>query len=159
MLSSNRHLSKISLVCLLGLLFTLGALVTMNSTAEDANAEAKTITTSPSGLRYLDTNIGEGAEAKKGNKVSVHYTGWLAGAGDTKGNQFDSSISRGRPFTFSLGAGQVIKGWDEGVAGMKIGGKRTLYIPSQLGYGSRGIGPIPGNADLIFDVELLGVSE
>ena len=120
------------------------------------NALAELVTTK-SGLRYQDHVIGEGAEASAGNRVSVHYIGWL-NENDDKGTKFDSSHDRGKPFVFPLGAGRVIRGWDEGVAGMKVGGKRTLYIPSQLGYGARGAGRlIPPNADLIFDVELLGV--
>jgi FKBP-type peptidyl-prolyl cis-trans isomerase len=111
----------------------------------------------PSGLKYTDTTVGTGAEATKGQKVSVHYTGWLYNNG-AKGAKFDSSLDRGQPFGFALGAGQVIRGWDEGVAGMKIGGKRTLIIPPDLGYGARGAGGvIPPNATLMFDVELLGV--
>ncbi len=117
---------------------------------------ADSVTTS-SGLRYQDHVIGEGAEAQPGKRVSVHYSGWLDANG-SKGKKFDSSLDRGRPFDFILGAGRVIRGWDEGVAGMKVGGKRTLYIPARLGYGNRGAGGvIPPNADLIFDVELLGV--
>jgi len=109
------------------------------------------------GLKYTDTNVGTGAEATPGHKVSVHYTGWLY-QNDKKGTQFDSSLDRGQPFSFALGAHQVIRGWDEGVAGMKVGGKRTLIIPSALGYGARGAGGvIPPNATLIFDVELLQV--
>src|ERR1700675_1249242 len=111
----------------------------------------------PSGLKYTDTNVGTGAEATKGKKVSAPYTGWLYNNA-TKGAKFDSSLDRGQPFSFALGAGQVIRGWDEGVAGMKIGGKRTLIIPPELGYGARGGGGvIPPNATLMFDVELLGV--
>ena len=126
-------------------------------TTQDSSAEAKTVTTS-SGLRYVDTVTGSGAEAKSGQQVSESYTGWLLEAGDKKGNKFDSSVDRGQPFRFALGAGMVIKGWDEGVAGMKVGGKRTLMIPSTLGYGARGAGGvIPPNANLMFDVELLGV--
>lgn len=126
---------------------------------ESQNAEAapSTVTTT-SGLRYIDSVVGSGPEAKKGQQVSVHYTGWLLQANDQKGNKFDSSLDRGRAFSFPLGAGQVIRGWDEGVAGMRVGGKRTLLIPSGLGYGARGAGGvIPPNADLVFDVELLGV--
>ncbi len=120
-------------------------------------AESKVVTTA-SGLRYQDTVVGTGTEAVAGKGVDVHYTGWLLGANDTKGKKFDSSLDRGQPFSFSLGAHRVIAGWDEGVAGMKVGGKRTLYIPSKLGYGARGAGgAIPPNADLVFDVELLGV--
>jgi FKBP-type peptidyl-prolyl cis-trans isomerase len=111
----------------------------------------------PSGLKYTDTTVGTGTEATKGKKVSVHYTGWLYNNA-TKGAKFDTSLDRGQPFGFALGAGQVIRGWDEGVAGMKIGGKRTLIIPPDLGYGARGAGGvIPPNATLMFDVELLGV--
>jgi peptidylprolyl isomerase len=110
-----------------------------------------------SGLKYVDNQVGTGATATSGHKVSVHYTGWLDQNG-AKGKKFDSSVDRGQPFSFNLGAHQVIKGWDEGVAGMKVGGKRTLTIPPDLGYGSRGApGAIPPNATLIFDVELLGV--
>ncbi len=125
--------------------------------SQDAAAAPSTVTTT-SGLRYIDTVVGSGAEAKKGQQVSVHYTGWLLQANDQKGNKFDSSLDRGRAFSFPLGAGQVIQGWDQGVAGMRVGGKRTLLIPSGLGYGARGAGGvIPPNADLVFDVELLGV--
>ena len=113
--------------------------------------------TTPSGLQYEDTTVGEGAEAKAGQDVTVHYTGWLYNDG-AQGAKFDSSRDRNDPFEFSLGAGMVIKGWDEGVAGMKIGGKRTLIIPAALGYGARGAGGvIPPNATLKFDVELLGL--
>ena len=123
-----------------------------------SSASAADIVTAPSGLRYQDVNVGSGAEAVKGKTVSVHYTGWLNKGKDEKGSKFDSSVDRGEPFKFPLGAGMVIKGWDEGVAGMKVGGKRTLLIPSALGYGARGAGGvIPPNADLIFDVELLDV--
>lgn len=107
-----------------------------------------------------DVKIGNGAEAKAGQEVEVHYTGWLfdESAPGNKGRKFDSSRDRGEPFKFSLGAGEVIKGWDQGVEGMKIGGQRTLTIPSELGYGSRGAGGvIPPGATLVFDVELLGL--
>lgn len=119
--------------------------------------ESSTTVTTASGLKYDDTKAGTGAVAEKGKSVSVHYTGWLDKNGE-KGTKFDSSKDHGAPFTFKLGAGQVIKGWDEGVAGMKIGGSRTLLIPSTLGYGAQGAGGvIPPNAGLIFDVELLDV--
>jgi len=109
--------------------------------------------TTPSGLVMEELVVGSGDEAKSGQDVSVHYTGWL-----TNGKKFDSSKDRGDPFVFPLGQGQVIKGWDEGVQGMKVGGKRKLTIPSALGYGSRGAGGvIPPNATLVFEVELLSV--
>ena len=110
------------------------------------------MTTTPSGLQYRDDVAGAGAEAKAGDHVVVHYTGTL-----TDGKKFDSSRDRGQPFHFPLGAGHVIRGWDEGVAGMKVGGRRTLVIPPGLGYGSRAVGPIPPNSTLVFDVELLDV--
>ena len=111
----------------------------------------------PNGLKYTDTQTGNGAIATPGSKVSVHYTGWLYNNG-AKGAKFDSSVDRGKPFQFTLGAHQVIAGWDEGFAGMKVGSKRTLIIPPELGYGARGAGGvIPPNATLMFDVELLGV--
>jgi FKBP-type peptidyl-prolyl cis-trans isomerase FkpA len=111
------------------------------------------IVTTDSGLKYEDVTVGEGAEAVAGKSVSVHYTGWL-----TDGQKFDSSKDRNDPFAFVLGGGMVIKGWDEGVQGMKVGGIRKLTIPPQLGYGVRGAGGvIPPNATLVFEVELLGV--
>lgn len=113
--------------------------------------------TTDSGLQYDDLTVGEGAAAQAGQRVSVHYTGWLYTAG-VKGAKFDSSKDRNDPFDFGLGGGMVIKGWDEGVQGMKVGGKRVLVIPPQLGYGARGAGgAIPPNATLMFEVELLGV--
>jgi FKBP-type peptidyl-prolyl cis-trans isomerase len=112
-------------------------------------------TTTSSGLQYHDTHAGTGATAESGRHVTVHYTGWLFEDG-AKTRKFDSSVDRGKPFSFDLGAQEVIKGWDEGVAGMKVGGQRTLIIPPALGYGARGAGGvIPPNATLIFDVELL----
>ena len=111
--------------------------------------------TTPSGLQYEDKLLGEGAEATRGASVTVHYTGWLYKDGQ-QGAKFDSSRDRAQPFGFSLGAGMVIGGWDEGVAGMKVGGQRCLIIPPDLGYGARGAGGvIPPNATLKFDVELL----
>src|SRR6201993_1853829 len=122
-----------------------------------ADAAANQVIEMPNGLKYTDTKTGDGASARAGNKVSVHYTGWLYNNG-AKGAKFDSSVDRGQQFQFTLGAHQVIAGWDEGVAGMKVGGKRTLIIPPELGYGARGAGSvIPPNATLMFDVELLGV--
>ena len=113
--------------------------------------------TTASGLQYEDTVVGEGATATAGQDVTVHYTGWLYKDG-AQGAKFDSSRDRRVPFVFGLGAGMVIKGWDEGVAGMKVGGQRTLIIPAELGYGARGAGGvIPPNATLKFDVELLAL--
>ena len=113
--------------------------------------------TTPSGLQYEDTIAGTGAEAKAGQHVKVHYTGWLYNDG-VQGAKFDSSKDRNDPFEFPLGAGMVIRGWDEGVQGMKVGGQRRLVIPPQLGYGARGAGGvIPPNATLLFEVELLAV--
>lgn len=113
--------------------------------------------TTPSGLQFEDTVTGSGNTASKGNKVTVHYTGWLYNDG-VQGAKFDSSKDRNDPFVFHLGAGMVIRGWDEGVAGMQVGGARTLIIPAALGYGARGAGGvIPPNATLKFDVELLGI--
>jgi FKBP-type peptidyl-prolyl cis-trans isomerase len=118
----------------------------------DKKKEEKVIE-SKSGLKYIDVKVGDGAEAKKGDTVSVHYTGTLK-----DGKKFDSSKDRGQPFEFPLGAGRVIKGWDEGVAGMKVGGTRKLIIPPELGYGARGAGNvIPPNAELHFEVELLKI--
>ena len=113
--------------------------------------------TTPSGLQYEDTVVGSGDVARAGQRVSVHYTGWLYLNGE-QGSKFDSSKDRGQPFVFPLGAGHVIRGWDEGVAGMKVGGTRVLQIPADLGYGARGAGGvIPPNATLIFEVDLLAV--
>jgi FKBP-type peptidyl-prolyl cis-trans isomerase FkpA len=118
-----------------------------------AEIGSATIQKTASGLQYADLVVGEGSSANPGQKVAVHYTGWL-----TDGKKFDSSVDRGTPFEFDLGKGNVIKGWDEGVAGMRIGGKRKLIIPPDLGYGARGAGGvIPPNATLVFDVELLDV--
>ena len=110
------------------------------------------IITTPSGLQYVEIQEGTGAQPQAGQTVVVHYTGTL-----TDGSKFDSSRDRNQPFSFRIGAGQVIQGWDEGLATMKIGGKRKLIVPPQLGYGDRGVGPIPGGATLNFDVELLKI--
>jgi len=119
-----------------------------------AQNEPKIVKTD-SGLKYQDLKVGTGDEAKKGDTVEVHYTGWL-----TNGKKFDSSLDRKEPFEFKLGAGMVIKGWDEGVQGIKVGGKRKLIIPSELGYGKRGAGKdIPPDSELIFEVELLKVKK
>jgi FKBP-type peptidyl-prolyl cis-trans isomerase FkpA len=135
------------------------AIAAATSTPNHAIAEPQgsTMTTTPSGLQYEDTVVGTGATPETGQICVMHYTGWLYVDGK-KGKKFDSSLDRGQPFEFPIGTGRVIKGWDEGVATMKVGGKRTLIIPPALGYGARGAGGvIPPNATLIFDVELLGV--
>jgi peptidylprolyl isomerase len=117
----------------------------------------ETAVTTPSGLQLKDTQVGAGASPETGQICVMHYTGWLYENGQ-KGRKFDSSLDRGEPFEFPIGTGRVIKGWDEGVASMKVGGKRTLIIPPELGYGARGAGGvIPPNATLIFDVELLEI--
>jgi peptidylprolyl isomerase len=131
---------------------TATASTTPTPSTSPAAAGGNVITT-PSGLKYVEVKIGTGATAAAGQQVSVHYTGTLE-----SGQKFDSSLDRGTPFQFNLGGGQVIKGWDEGIAGMKIGGKRKLIIPPNLGYGARGVGPIPPNATLLFDVELVGIN-
>jgi FKBP-type peptidyl-prolyl cis-trans isomerase FkpA len=118
------------------------------------------MTTTPSGLHIDEAQLGSGAEAVAGKTVRVHYTGWLhdPNAQNSRGRKFDSSKDRGQPFHFRLGGGEVIRGWDEGVAGMKVGGTRVLTIPPELGYGARGAGGvIPPNATLVFEVELLAV--
>ncbi len=139
-----------------------GAGLPASATSYQINSKkdrAMAMTTTPSGLQYEDTVTGTGAEAKAGQDVTVHYTGWLYNNG-VQGAKFDSSKDRNDPFQFSLGAGMVIRGWDEGVAGMKIGGSRTLIIPAALGYGARGAGGvIPPNATLKFEVELLGLAD
>ena len=140
---------------------TAVAIAVIGSTAMPIGAMAqpapKPVTTS-TGLQMIDTKPGTGASPRAGQTVSVHYTGWLYVNG-AKGKKFDSSVDRGQPFEFPIGQGRVIQGWDQGVATMKIGGKRTLIIPPALGYGAQGAGGgvIPPNATLIFDVELLGV--
>jgi peptidylprolyl isomerase len=132
------------------------AFTAAGSTTAAAQAAGKTMTTA-SGLQITDTTVGTGATPKAGQICVMHYTGWLY-QGGAKGKKFDSSVDRGQPFEFPLGRQQVIAGWDEGVASMKVGGKRTLVIPPELGYGARGAGGvIPPNATLIFDVELLDV--
>lgn len=155
---------------LLGLFITAPAIAAAPHTTADSHSSAATsqakvsspvknsVVTTASGLRYTDSVIGSGASAIPGKSVSVHYTGWILEGGDKKGAKFDSSVDRGTPFTFPLGAGRVIAGWDEGVAGMKEGGKRTLMIPSKLGYGAQAVGPIPANSNLVFDVELIKVN-
>ena len=151
----NKH---ITLLLSLSLTFLISA-----CSGSSSNDDIKTVvaaTPTPTTLVKTDVKVGTGAEAKTGQTVSVHYTGWLykASAADKHGEQFDSSRTRGTPFKFPLGAGRVIKGWDQGVVGMKVGGQRTLTIPASLGYGARGAGgKIPPNATLVFDVELMGI--
>ena len=146
-----------SAVAALAVIVALAGLFTaIAPTAAAAQAAGATITT-PSGLKITDTQVGTGATPRPGQICVMHYTGWLY-EGAAKGKKFDSSLDRGRSFEFPIGQRRVIAGWDEGVATMKVGGKRTLIIPPQLGYGASGAGGvIPPNATLIFDVELLGV--
>ncbi len=126
-------------------------------TAAATPTRAQTVMTTPSGLQIIDIKVGTGASPKTGQICVMHYTGWLYENG-AKGKKFDSSVDRGEPFEFPIGMHRVIAGWDEGVATMKVGGKRTLIIPPELGYGARGAGGvIPPNATLIFDVELLAI--
>ncbi len=133
-----------------------GSLMATTSNPAFAQGAAKAMTTT-SGLQITDTKVGTGASPKTGQICVMHYTGWLYQNG-AKGAKFDSSVDRGQPFEFQIGVGRVIKGWDEGVASMKVGGKRTLIIPPDLGYGARGAGGvIPPNATLVFDVELLAL--
>ena len=135
----------------------LKAALALAAVAAASPSLAQTGQTTPSGLQVTDTKVGTGTTPKTGQTCVMHYTGWLYENGQ-KGKKFDSSVDRGEPFEFPIGAGRVIKGWDEGVATMKVGGKRTLIIPPSLGYGARGAGGvIPPNATLIFEVELLGV--
>jgi FKBP-type peptidyl-prolyl cis-trans isomerase FkpA len=141
--------------------FALGACKAQTSTStQEKSAMTSSTNFNITELQKIDTQVGTGREAEPGFNISVHYTGWLYDekAAEKKGKKFDSSLDRKQPFDFALGAGQVIQGWDEGFAGMKIGGKRTLIIPPEMGYGARGAGGvIPPNATLIFDVELLDV--
>jgi FKBP-type peptidyl-prolyl cis-trans isomerase len=142
----------------IGFLTLIATLSLAQTAAQKPNTSAPTKVTgdavkTASGLQYWDITVGTGVEAKQGSHVKVHYTGWL-----TSGKKFDSSVDAGQPFEFTIGRGDVIKGWEEGVAGMKVGGKRQLRIPPELGYGASGYpGVIPANATLIFDIQLLGV--
>jgi len=150
----SRHLC---LAARLAAIFTLAAAV--GARAEDPRQEenAKPMTKTASGLQYRDLKEGTGGKPKRGQTCVVHYTGWLWQDG-VKGKKFDSSVDRGEPFDFRVGAGQVIKGWDEGVLSMKVGGKRELLVPPKLAYGARGAGGvIPPNATLLFEVELLKI--
>jgi peptidylprolyl isomerase len=140
----------------LALVAVAAVMVAAAPTMATAQTVGQTVTT-PSGLKITDVKIGAGATPRPGQTCVMHYTGWLY-QGGAKGAKFDSSVDRGQPFEFAIGTHQVIAGWDEGVASMKVGGKRTLIIPPELAYGARGAGNlIPPNATLIFDVELLGV--
>jgi peptidylprolyl isomerase len=151
-----RALPRANAVPMLALIAALGCAPAVIGFAPTLTLAAQTYTT-PDGLKYTDTKVGTGAEAKPGMTAVVHYTGWLDENG-VKGKKFDSSVDRGEPFQFAIGRGEVIRGWDEGVVSMKVGGKRTLIVPPNLGYGDQGAGGvIPPNATLIFDVELLGV--
>jgi FKBP-type peptidyl-prolyl cis-trans isomerase len=141
------------LVKLLALVALLAAVACGGGSGPAAPTAAANEVTTPSGLKYVDQVVGAGAQPQAGRTAVVHYTGWLM-----DGKKFDSSKDRGQPFTFTVGRGEVIKGWDEGVATMKVGGKRTLIVPPDLGYGARGAGGvIPPNATLKFEVELLDV--
>ncbi len=156
-LDSNRWLAAVALVAIVGCQQANKSgsttTTTTTTTTTDTNATAAEVTLAD-GLKIIDLKVGDGAEATEGSTVSVHYTGWL-----TDGSKFDSSVDRGQPFSFRLGAQQVIRGWDEGVKGMKVGGKRKLTIPSALAYGDAGRPPvIPEKATLVFDVELLSVN-
>ena len=152
----NRRNAVFGVLALAGVCVVLvagGTGLLTRATAADLNSHSGV-------LQMIDQKIGTGVRAEAGQTVTVHYTGWLEdkNATDEKGKKFDSSRDRNQPFSFSLGAGQVIKGWDEGVVGMKVGGERTLIIPPELGYGSRGAGGvIPPNATLIFEIQLLSV--
>jgi peptidylprolyl isomerase len=152
---TNMRRSYFPAVMALAAALALGGAILINNHAYAE--QGSTMTTTSSGLQYEDTQVGTGATPETGQICVMHYTGWLYVDGK-KGAKFDSSLDRGQPFEFPIGTGRVIKGWDEGVATMKVGGKRTLIIPPQLGYGARGAGGvIPPNATLMFDVELLGV--
>lgn len=150
--------SKVQLIGLSLMLLSITGCQAQSNSA--TNKEAIQMSANVNALQKIDTLVGEGREAEVGFNVTVHYTGWLYDASkeDHKGKKFDSSLDRNAPFNFFLGGSQVIEGWDVGVQGMKVGGKRTLIIPSDMGYGARGAGGvIPPNAALVFDVELLGV--
>jgi peptidylprolyl isomerase len=159
-----RKFSRAAVIAAFAVTALAGCAVSGTNT-ESAQTEASPVTTQPaanpvttsSGLRTIDTVVGTGASPRPNQTAVVHYTGWLYVNG-AKGKKFDSSLDNGRPFEFPVGAGRVIKGWDEGVATMKVGGKRTLIVPPNLGYGATGAGSsIPPNATLMFDVELLGL--
>ncbi|HSH98207.1 MAG: FKBP-type peptidyl-prolyl cis-trans isomerase [Methylophilaceae bacterium] len=156
-----KHLTLITSALLMAVFAASGCSAdSKTSNSSSSHQEKIAMSTNITELTKIDQVVGEGREAEAGLNVTVHYTGWLYDPAqpEGKGKKFDSSVDRGDPFNFFLGGGQVIRGWDEGVVGMKIGGKRTLLIPSEYGYGARGAGGvIPPNATLVFDVELLGV--
>ena len=157
---TSRRTIAIALAAVVVLLGVMALFAIRHVPELTSSTPAPEAASTPQGMKMTDVKEGSGAEAVAGKTVVVHYTGWLydEGAADHKGKKFDSSRDRGDPFDFPLGAGRVIKGWDQGVAGMKVGGQRTLVIPPEMGYGSRGAGgAIPPNATLVFDVELLDV--
>ena len=153
----TKHVVALAIILTLAALLSLAQSVSNRSSIPNTNAPTKVTgegVKTPSGLTYWDIRVGNGEAAKEGSHVRVHYTGWL-----TTGKKFDSSVDAGQPFDFTIGNGEVIKGWEEGIAGMRVRGKRQLRIPPALAYGAEGTpdGPIPPNATLIFDVQLLGV--
>ncbi len=155
----SKHIAIIIVIVAIALTAVFVVTQTAAQKSSPANTNGPTKVTgegvkTPDGLVYWDIRVGNGETAKEGSHVRVHYTGWL-----TTGKKFDSSVDAGKPFDFTIGNGEVIKGWEEGVAGMRVGGKRQLRIPPALGYGAEGTpgGPIPPNATLIFDIQLLGV--
>src|SRR5580658_301300 len=152
----TKYVAAVAMILVLTVVSLVAQSATRKSSTANTNAPAKVTgdgVKTPSGLTYWDLRVGNGEVAKEGSRVRVHYTGWL-----TNGKKFDSSVDAGKPFDFTIGNGEVIKGWEEGVAGMKVGGKRQLRIPPELAYGAEGYPPtIPPNATLIFDIQLLGV--
>src|SRR5580658_10518465 len=152
----TKYVAAVAMILVLTVVSLVAQSATRKSSTANTNAPAKVTgdgVKTPSGLTYWDLRLGNGETAKEGSRVRVHYTGWL-----TNGKKFDSSVDAGTPFDFRIGNGEVIKGWEEGVAGMRVGGKRQLRIPAALGYGADGYPPvIPANATLIFDIQLLGV--
>ncbi len=153
----TKYVAAIVIIVALSAVLLLAQTTTKKPVHSNTNAPTKVTgdgVKTPSGLVYWDIRVGNGEAAKEGSRVLVHYTGWL-----TNGTKFDSSVDAGQPFKFTIGNGEVIKGWEEGLTGMRVGGKRQLRIPPDLGYGAQGTpdGPIPPNATLIFDVQLLGV--
>ena len=151
----TKHIMAVAIILAMTVVSVV-AQTARKSTTPNTNAPTKVTgdgVKTPSGLIYWDVRVGNGEVAKEGSRVRVHYTGWL-----TNGKKFDSSVDAGKPFDFTIGNGEVIKGWEEGVAGMRVGGKRQLRIPPDLGYGTEGYPPtIPANATLVFDIQLLGV--